>query len=186
MGHEKGIADFGGANAADAKVKCVDILQFSDFGRRRLVRINYPNGDCLPPEIAAQNAEKLVADPQRWGPYDLLKNNCEHFATKCKTGIAVSRQVIETIRDCLLNPLQLLKYAVISSSAGGSSCSSGSCSLGSASSGSGGFELGSIGSGSIGSGSSTGSSGCAFGSAGSGSIGSRVFGSLGKGSTGSR
>lgn len=95
-------------------------MQFTDYGKRRLVRINYPNGDCLPPEIVAENAEKLVEDPNRWGAYDLLKNNCEHFASKCKTGVAVSFQVIQKIRECLQNPLQLIKYAAASSGASGS------------------------------------------------------------------
>lgn len=32
--------------------------------------------------------------------YDLLENNCEHFAVWCKTGIAESRQV-ESLMDCI-------------------------------------------------------------------------------------
>lgn len=126
LGHEKGVADFGGANKKDAKPRIVDLLAFTDYGKRRLVRIIYPNNECLPPEIAAQNAEKLVVNPEHWGPYDLLKNNCEHFATRCKTGIAISFQVISKIRECILNPLQLIRYAVASSGISGSSGSFGS------------------------------------------------------------
>ena len=105
----------------DAKPRIVDILQFTDYGKRRLVRINYTNDQCLPPEIAADNAEKLVENPNRWGAYDLLKNNCEHFATKCKTGIAVSMQVINKLREVIKNPIMALKYAVASSTVGSGS-----------------------------------------------------------------
>lgn len=126
LGHEQGVADFGGNNKKDAKPRIVDLLQFTDYGKRRLVRIVYPDGQCLPPEVVAENAEKLVADPNRWGAYDLLKNNCEHFATKCKTGIAVSKQVIQKIRHCLSNPVAAIKYSLASSQAAGSSGSFGS------------------------------------------------------------
>ena len=122
LGHEKGVADFGGRDKSDAKPRIVDLLQFTDYGKRRLVRINYINGQCLPSEVAADNAEKLVANPSRWGVYDLINNNCEHFAMKCKTGIAISNQVINKLRECLMNPLMAIKYAVASSclSSGGS------------------------------------------------------------------
>ncbi|CAC5361873.1 unnamed protein product [Mytilus coruscus] len=115
LGHEKGIAVFGGNNKLDGTVRNVDLLQFTNFGKRKLVRINYPNNDCLPPEITAMNAEMVVADPHRWGPFDILKNNCEHFAVRCKTGVAVSFQVLDKLRECLLNPVQLIRYAVASS-----------------------------------------------------------------------
>lgn len=55
----------------------------------------------------------------------MIKNNCEHFATKCKTGIAISKQVIEKIRECILNPFQVYRYAVASSGGSGSSGSGG-------------------------------------------------------------
>ena len=135
LGHDKGVADFGGANKTEARTRIVDILQFTDYGKRRLVRINYPDGQCLPPEVAAANAEKLVEDPNRWGAYDLLKNNCEHFATKCKTGIAVSMQVIKRLREIVRNPIMALKYAAASGFAGSGSSGFGSSgSLGSLSS----------------------------------------------------
>lgn len=114
------MADFGGANKRDAKPRIVDLLQFTDYGKRRLIRINYINGQCLPPEVVAENAEKLVQEPSRWGAFDLLSNNCEHFATKCKTGIAVSMQVIQKLRECITNPFMAIRYAVASSSLSGS------------------------------------------------------------------
>ena len=53
----------------------------------------YPPNTCRDPEAAACIAEEAVKDPDLWGPYHLLKNNCEHFATKCKVGTAYSIQV---------------------------------------------------------------------------------------------
>lgn len=95
-------------------------MQFTNYGKRRLVRILVNKQNCLPPEEAAQNAEKLIENPHRWRPYDLLANNCEHFAMKCKTGVAVSFQVIQRLRECLKNPLQIIKYAGASSGGVGS------------------------------------------------------------------
>lgn len=123
---EVGLIDFGGPNKREATVRSVDLLKFTDFGRKRLVRITYPKGQCLPPEVVVDNAKQLLKNPQRWGAYDMIKNNCEHFATKCKTGISVSKQVIEKIRECILNPFQVFRYVFTSSSGFGSSSLGGS------------------------------------------------------------
>ncbi|KAH3889000.1 hypothetical protein DPMN_013046 [Dreissena polymorpha] len=106
LGDEKGVADFGGTGKRDATLKIVNIHTFTNNGKRRLIRIKYAEGCCLHPEKAALNAEELVADPTKWGNYHLLTNNCEHFATKCKTGLAVSEQVIENIRNGLNSPIK--------------------------------------------------------------------------------
>lgn len=124
LGHEKGVADFGGATKSDATVRVVDIMQFTIRGERKLVRINYPNGGCLSPEIVVKNAEKLVESPDMMGVYNVLKNNCEHFATKCKIGLAVSDQVIQKQRACIENPLNLIKYGAASSQISGSTLGS--------------------------------------------------------------
>lgn len=123
---EVGLIDFGGPNKREATVRSVDLLKFTDFGRKRLVRITYPKGQCLPPEVVVDNAKKLLKNPHRWGAFDIITNNCEHFATKCKTGIAISKQVIVKIRECILNPFQVFTYAVASSGGLGSSGSFGS------------------------------------------------------------
>ncbi|CAC5417783.1 unnamed protein product [Mytilus coruscus] len=115
LGHEKGVADFGGINKHHATVRTVKLSNFTNKHKKRIVRINYPNNDCLPPEIAAMNAEMVVTDPHRWGPYDALTNNCEHFAVRCKTGVAVSSQVLEKLRECLLNPVQAARYFITAS-----------------------------------------------------------------------
>ena len=99
LGHNIGVADFGGTNKADASVRVVDILQFTDQGRRQLIRYLYRSTECLSQEEAARNAERLAANPHMWGAYDLVKNNCEHFATRCKIGRPVSFQVLKKLRE---------------------------------------------------------------------------------------
>lgn len=112
---KEGVIDFGGRNKSDATVRSISLKEFTDDGGRRLVRITYPKGQCLPPEVVVDNAKKLLKNPHRWGAYHIINNNCEHFATKCKTGRAISNQVIDKIRECILNPLQIFWYAVTSS-----------------------------------------------------------------------
>lgn len=45
------------------------------------------------------NAEGMVG---KWVPYSLFGNNCEHFATKLRHGVAVSEQVEEAEKQLLL------------------------------------------------------------------------------------
>lgn len=123
---KEGVIDFGGPNKSDATVRSVSLQQFTDYRRRRLVRITYPKGQCLPPKVVVDNAKMLLKNPRRWGAYDMIENNCEHFASKCKTDIAISKQVIYKIRECILNPFQIFRYVVASSGASGSSGSFGS------------------------------------------------------------
>ena len=100
LGHTIGVADFGTTNITidAATPRIVDILHFK--GNRPLIRYIYTK--CLSPEEAARNAEDLTAEPQKWGRYDLIRNNCEHFATRCKIGRAVSFQVLKKLRESLV------------------------------------------------------------------------------------
>ena len=50
---------------------------------------------CNTPHAAACLAEEAVDMPEIWGPYSVTENNCEHFATRCKTGRAYSIQIME-------------------------------------------------------------------------------------------
>lgn len=49
------------------------------------------NSPSLPTERTVQLAHAFLESGQ-WPPYDLLTNNCEHFAVFCKTGVAHSAQ----------------------------------------------------------------------------------------------
>ena len=93
LGTSMKVADFGSDSytKSDAQVRKIDIFEFK--GNRRLFKFIYPDGSCNAAEAAAHLSEEAVDMPEIWGPYNVLKNNCEHFATKCKTGRPYSIQV---------------------------------------------------------------------------------------------
>lgn len=105
---DDGIIDFGAG--PNGKVRKVGIHEFT--AGRRLERIIYPKGSCLDPTVVKQNAEYYLRNPPSCGLYDIMKNNCEHFATKCKTGIARSKQLWNKLTECVTNPLKGLKFAI--------------------------------------------------------------------------
>lgn len=57
--------------------------------RSNCFRFDYTRCITYPPEVVIQRAESRIGERR----YDLLRNNCEHFATSCKTGIADSIQI---------------------------------------------------------------------------------------------
>lgn len=103
-----GVIDFGAG--PNGKVRKVSLEEFT--GGRPLERVLYSDNNCLPPSTVIENAYKYLRNPPSCGLYDIEENNCEHFATKCKTGIAYSTQVWNKLAGCILNPLKMLKYAI--------------------------------------------------------------------------
>lgn len=61
-------------------------------GERVYVR-NYPAGFCFIADVVVKRAEARLGERE----YNLLFNNCEHFATWCKTGVNHSKQVKDFI-----------------------------------------------------------------------------------------
>ena len=61
-------------------------------GKRIYVRY-YPEGFCFIPDVVVARAQSRLGENK----YNLLFNNCEHFATWCKTGISDSKQVKDFI-----------------------------------------------------------------------------------------
>lgn len=53
----------------------------------------YPQGFCFIDDVVVRRAESRLGENE----YNLLFNNCEHFATWCKTGINDSKQIREFI-----------------------------------------------------------------------------------------
>jgi len=47
-------------------------------------------------------AQWVMKGAYQWEPYNLATNNCEHFATWCKTGSKTSKQVQVTVGGALL------------------------------------------------------------------------------------
>lgn len=68
----------------------IEKTSFVTFARGKTVYIKeYLSGFCFIPEIVVQRARSRLGESK----YNLLFNNCEHFATWCKTGISDSKQV---------------------------------------------------------------------------------------------
>jgi len=51
------------------------------------------DGECTADAEVIRRAQSVERREIPWGDYDLLRNNCEHFATWCKTGVKSSKQV---------------------------------------------------------------------------------------------
>jgi uncharacterized protein YycO len=68
----------------------VRLVPFADFSRGQPTQVTNPE------DGAAERAETVHRAMSRVGErrYDIASNNCEHFATWCATGVAISHQVI--------------------------------------------------------------------------------------------
>lgn len=99
IGHKEGIIDFNGHT--DPQIRFIDILDFGGGKTNYFKKFCYENGQCLPPTSVIANAKKLLNDPTEWNKFDKISNNCEHFATFCKTGKATSDQTkrIEKVKE---------------------------------------------------------------------------------------
>lgn len=98
----------------------IDVIEFgkSDgvFRVQRLntdvinaVRVEYPSGSLQPERVLETARSFLEPGPNTFGTYHLLTNNCEHFATYCKTGNKQSTQVISLIKNVLFSLKDLCK-----------------------------------------------------------------------------
>lgn len=70
----------------------VERTSFATFSRGSAVSVKqYINGFCYLPDTVLSRAESRLGEAE----YSLFFNNCEHFATWCKTGISDSKQIRE-------------------------------------------------------------------------------------------
>ncbi|ELR99213.1 lecithin retinol acyltransferase family protein [Gloeocapsa sp. PCC 73106] len=68
----------------------IEQTSLSTFARGNRVYVReYPEGFCFIPEIVLQRAKSRLGENK----YNLVFNNCEHFATWAKTGISDSKQI---------------------------------------------------------------------------------------------
>ena len=77
-------------------------LRLTSYGVSRLTRAAKHRGSCYcTPNIASdevvKTAEEYLENPDEWGNYNALANNCEHFAFYCKTGTANFEGQVEII-----------------------------------------------------------------------------------------
>lgn len=127
-----GVIDFGAGQ--NGEVRRVSVKAFADG--EKILRVIYNHGECFPPEKVVKNARRYLENPESCGKYDIVNNNCEHFASKCKTGTARSDQLFWKVCSCFFNPIRLIKLVIagpilsvssVLSTSGGSCGSSGSC-----------------------------------------------------------
>jgi hypothetical protein len=72
----------------------IERTSFATFSRGNSVSIKvYSQGFCFVPDVVVSRAESRLGEEN----YNLLFNNCEHFATWCKTGISDSKQIRDFI-----------------------------------------------------------------------------------------
>lgn len=76
---------------ADARVRRVPVEEFAKGATVKTVSHVGTSHDA--DEVIARALHRLGE-----GGYDLLRNNCEHFARACKTGAPRSRQVEKAVR----------------------------------------------------------------------------------------
>lgn len=94
ISHKDGVIDFGGADKETATVRQIDLFEFAS-DPKSLFRVIYPEKIlCFKPKEVVERAELLLNDPKSYPDYNALTNNCEHFATSCKTGAGISLQAI--------------------------------------------------------------------------------------------
>lgn len=70
----------------------IEKTSLATFTRGNTIYVReYLEGFCFIPEVVVQRAHSRLGEQK----YNLLFNNCEHFATWCKTGISDSKQIRE-------------------------------------------------------------------------------------------
>lgn len=73
-----------------------------EFKKEPVYLMIHIHGRCFDPETVVLIAQKSEGD----GGYNLVYNNCEHFAMRCKTGVSSSYQV-DKVMDHLVSPFAL-------------------------------------------------------------------------------
>ena len=72
----------------------IEQTSYDTFSKGNIVYVReYPQGFCFIPDVVVKRAFSRLGENK----YNLLFNNCEHFATWCKTGVSESQQVKDFI-----------------------------------------------------------------------------------------
>ena len=92
------VIEFHGDTKANATPKRREFTEFV-AGQNKLFRVVYDEDETrLPVDETMRMAENAVAMQNSWPSYDLIKNNCETFATYLKTGKPCSMQVFDAAK----------------------------------------------------------------------------------------
>lgn len=78
----------------EGRVRRVSLQEFAGGGVIRVV--------AVPGQTSLEDTLRRALAAEGWAGYDLLTDNCEHFATWCATGQKSSRQVVAAMRAALI------------------------------------------------------------------------------------
>ena len=96
-------------------VRQMDLMEF--HAGQPLFRVSYPEPQCIDPCDVILEALAFFYGEFGWGEYDLFKNNCEHFATWCKTKIKMSPQASQELQQSLFSKCKQVVQVMAASSA---------------------------------------------------------------------
>ena len=108
------VIHYNGPSPSSHKIKGEIIAEKLDpfaKGLGRMFVVEYANP--LPPDEVIKNASSRLGEVE----YSLVSNNCEHFATWCKTGQKLSSQVI-TVQECFMKYATECSKAMVPMSGG--------------------------------------------------------------------
>lgn len=97
----KGVYEHHGIDCGDGTVihyrkpsEVIERTSFETFSRgNKVYKRYYPNGFSFIPDVVVRRAQTRLGEKK----YNLLFNNCEHFATWCKIGFNESKQIKEIL-----------------------------------------------------------------------------------------
>lgn len=113
------VYDFYGDSKENARPQRRDFTEFFK-GHEILFRVVYEDGEqCLPADEVMKRAKDAVKNQSSWPCYNLVKNNCESFATFVKTGKLYSEQAITAVKEVCKKVVPYLATAAGSLAAAG-------------------------------------------------------------------
>ena len=92
-------------------VRMTTLQRFTYDGSVEITRYNYKSGS-VPQLWTMKAAYSFVMHPEKWPEFDITKNNCEHFATRCKTGKKFSLQVEDLFKYAIRHPYKMIRFGL--------------------------------------------------------------------------
>lgn len=92
----------------------VDLLTFLE-DKKAFVKFLYPEDECLSPTKVKEIAINILENRENWKGFNILNNNCEHFATYCKTGKAQCTQLLPVTKQFIKREAKKIKCSCTSS-----------------------------------------------------------------------
>ena len=100
------VLHFDKAGKGPFKIQSKTSFVLDDFVVANSIKLENMNGYRLysADETVKRAKSRMIEEQEKGRKYNLITNNCEHFAIWCKTGIHTSRQV-QNVFDILINTL---------------------------------------------------------------------------------